>query len=106
MAVFCPKARFPLLLAAILMTGSVARGDPLAAASRQRHDAPALAREIDKEVQRWLDKAKVKASGLSDDAEFLRRIHLDLHGVIPPPEKVVVFLDSTDKDKRAKQIDE
>jgi hypothetical protein len=71
-----------------------------------RLDAPALARFIDQSVQARLDAAGVKASPLSDDAEFLRRAYLDLTGAIPTPEKVVAFLGSPDPDKRAHLIDE
>jgi hypothetical protein len=69
-------------------------------------DAPALARGIDREIQNRLDAAKIEASATADDAEFLRRVYLDLHGVIPPPEKVAAFLDGTDPSKRANLIDE
>jgi hypothetical protein len=65
-----------------------------------------LASIIDKESQVRLDEEKVPVSPLADDAEFLRRVYLDLSGVIPPPDRVVAFLDSTDKNKRAKVIDE
>lgn len=69
-------------------------------------DALALARLIDQEIQRRLAEEKTTASPQSDDAEFLRRVYLDLVGVIPPVEKVTAFLASKDADKRAKVIDE
>lgn len=69
-------------------------------------DARALAGLIDREINRQLEVRKVAASPPADDAEFLRRVYLDMHGVIPPSEKVVAFLDSKDPDKRAKLIDE
>ena len=69
-------------------------------------DALALARLIDREIQEQLDARKLPASGRADDAEFLRRVYLDIHGVIPPADKVVAFLDSKDPNKRAKLIDE
>lgn len=69
-------------------------------------DAAALARLIDQEINKRLQADGVKSSGLCDDAEFIRRAHLDIVGVIPPAAKVVAFLDSKEKDKRAKLIDE
>lgn len=69
-------------------------------------DAAGLARLIDREVQTRLDADGVNASARSDDAEFLRRVYLDLIGVIPPAEKVTEFLDATNPDKRARLIDE
>ncbi len=69
-------------------------------------DAASLARLIDQEVNKRLQVEGAKSSGLCDDAEFIRRAHLDIVGVIPPAAKVTAFLDSKDKDKRIKLIDE
>ena len=69
-------------------------------------DVAALAKLIDQEVNRQLQEQKVNPSAKSDDAEFLRRIYLDLVGVIPTAEKAKEFLDSTDPNKRGKLIDE
>ncbi len=68
--------------------------------------APALAQIIDREIQRRLAEDSVKPSPVADDAEFLRRIYLDLVGVIPPADKVVAFLDSKVADKRARVVEE
>ncbi|MGH7226326.1 MAG: DUF1549 domain-containing protein, partial [Gemmataceae bacterium] len=45
------------------------------------------------------------ASAVSGDAEFLRRIYLDLAGRIPSVEEVRVFLHDASADKRARLID-
>jgi len=65
-----------------------------------------MAQQIDREIQRALDEAKLESSPLADDAEFIRRVSLDIHGVVPSAEKVVAFLDSKDPEKRALLIDE
>jgi hypothetical protein len=78
---------------------------PVPAAGSQI-DAISLAKKVDEETQRLLTAEKMPVSPRSDDAEFLRRVHLDLVGVIPTAEKVKAFLDSTDPGKRAKAIDE
>src|SRR4051812_25149097 len=44
-------------------------------------DAAALARLLDKELRRRLAEEKVEPAPLADDAEFLRRVYLDLVGV-------------------------
>lgn len=67
--------------------------------------AQALAQVIDRHIDQHLVEKKIPRSPLSDDAEFLRRVYLDLHGVIPPTEKVVAFLDSRDVHKRETIID-
>ncbi|MGE3807729.1 MAG: DUF1549 domain-containing protein, partial [Gemmataceae bacterium] len=69
-------------------------------------DAAALARIIDKGIDQQLQAANVQASPQADDAEFLRRVYIDLTGVIPPADKAAAFLDSTDPNKREKLIDE
>ena len=37
-------------------------------------------------------RMKIEPSGICDDAEFVRRIHLDLTGLPPTPEVVKAFL--------------
>jgi YHS domain-containing protein len=85
------------------LTSQPATPAPMAAA---RLDASALARLIDDHIQGRLGDKGVSASPSADDAEFLRRLYLDLHGVIPPADKVVAFLDSSAPDKRARVIEE
>jgi hypothetical protein len=69
-------------------------------------DAMALAKVIDQEINLNLKSAGVPASSLASDAEFYRRVHLDLTGVIPTPDKVLAFLDNKDANKRQKAIDD
>jgi hypothetical protein len=69
-------------------------------------DAAALTNLIDQGIQKQLDGEKLKASPRADDAEFLRRVYLDITGVIPSADKAAAFLSSKDPNKRAKLIDE
>jgi hypothetical protein len=69
-------------------------------------DAVALTGLIDKAIDQRLAEEKVKPSPQADDAEFCRRVYLDLAGHVPPADKGTAFLDSKDADKRAKLIDE
>ena len=69
-------------------------------------DAIALSRYIDQAIDQRLGAEKVKPSPQADDAEFLRRVYLDLAGHIPPADKAAAFLDNNDPNKRAKLIDE
>jgi YHS domain-containing protein len=82
-----------------------AKPRPIPAAS-EKLDVAGLAKLIDTHIDKRLTQKKIPVSPQADDAEFLRRLHLDLHGVIPSADKVVRFLDSRDADKRAKLIEE
>jgi hypothetical protein len=80
---------------------------PSAAASKAaRADAGAIARLIDREIENAIAEENAKPGPIADDAEFLRRVALDLTGVIPSAERAAAFLDSRDPEKRAKLIDE
>ena len=61
---------------------------------------------VDREVFARLRKLNMVPSDLSGDAEFLRRITIDMIGQLPTPEEVRAFLANKDADKRAKKIDE
>jgi len=69
-------------------------------------DALLVAKIIDEQIDQKLAKAKIAPSPISSDEEFLRRVCLDLTGVIPTAEKARAFLDSSDPNKRAILIDE
>lgn len=66
----------------------------------------ALAELIDRQIQARLDAEGMKRVAPADDAEFLRRAYLDLHGVVPTAEQAARFLDRNDEGKRAALIDE
>jgi Protein of unknown function (DUF1549)/Protein of unknown function (DUF1553) len=60
-----------------------------------------LAARIDRRLAARWEAAGVKPAARCDDAEFLRRIHLDLTGKIPPVAEVRRFLADRTADKRA-----
>ena len=53
-----------------------------------------------------VDPSKVTRTPPTNDAAFLRRIHLDLIGLPPTADEVRDFLSDSDPDKREKQIDQ
>jgi hypothetical protein len=65
-----------------------------------------LANLIDKAIDERLKEQRVTPSAPADDAEFLRRVYLDIVGHIPTAEKSAAFLGSKEANKRAKLIDE
>jgi len=62
--------------------------------------------KIDELVVEKLRKLGMVPSGLAGDAEFLRRVSLDITGSLPTPDEITAFLDDKSSDKRAKKIDE
>jgi hypothetical protein len=61
---------------------------------------------IDREISRTWTDAGVNAAAPSDDAEFLRRLSLDVTGVLPAPEEILAFLKDPAPEKRAAKIDQ
>ena len=68
-------------------------------------DATELAKSIDQQIESRLNREGIRAAELTDDAEFVRRNYLDLHGVVPTLEEVKRFLADGDRDKRARLVD-
>lgn len=60
---------------------------------------------IDKHVFDRLQALRVEPSDLADDATFLRRVYLDVCGVLPTVEEARRFLNDKAPDKREKLID-
>lgn len=85
------------LLAFLATLGTVQAAD---------RDSAAITRLVDAALQTHLDAKKVAPAPDASDAEFLRRVSLDIAGVIPSPERVSSFLAATEPDKRAKLIEE
>jgi hypothetical protein len=56
---------------------------------------------VDRVLDSYLTKHKVKTPAPISDAEFARRVHLDLIGLLPTPDALDTFLADKSKDKRA-----
>jgi hypothetical protein len=83
--------RCGLLLAALACVGVVRAQDA------------SLATQIDQLVE---SAAVGPVAPAASDADFLRRVYLDLTGVIPTSDQARAFLADSSPDKRAKLIDE
>ncbi len=90
----------------VLVLAACAGSTPAVTAADPKPEPATITRLIDDAVQKRLDAEKVPASPTASDAEFLRRVSLDIAGVIPSPDRVTAFLDSKEPDKRARMIDE
>ncbi|GIW80252.1 MAG: hypothetical protein KatS3mg105_2059 [Gemmatales bacterium] len=65
----------------------------------------ALRDVIDQEIRSVWQHEELTPPGPADDAAFLRRVYLDLIGIIPSYEETLAFLNDQTKDKRARLID-
>src|SRR3954471_15016755 len=67
---------------------------------------PPEANYIDTLVHAKLKKLRIEPSGLCTDEQFVRRLYLDIIGILPTPEEHARFMVSTLPDKRALLVDE
>lgn len=61
---------------------------------------------IDRHVLGELERQRVAPAPRTTDAEFIRRVSIDISGRIPTQQRVVEFLNDQSADKRAKLVDE
>lgn len=61
---------------------------------------------VDRILDAYLAKNKLKTPGAIADAEFARRVYLDLIGLLPEPEALEKFLADKRKDKRERLVRE
>lgn len=96
-----------LLIAAILTAGTFCSSSLHAEKSKPvvPLDHRALAAKIDEHIAaRWI-QAKTTPAPLADDAEFARRVYLDLAGRIPLTAEIRAFLAETSPDKRERLVE-
>ena len=94
--------RCPIQILLVLTTLAVAGRDCPAGEA----DAAALSELIDQQIEARLTREDLGPADVADDAEFLRRVYLDLHGVVPTAAQAEQFLKDADPAKRARLIDE
>ncbi|HRQ90418.1 MAG TPA: DUF1549 domain-containing protein, partial [Bacteroidia bacterium] len=71
-----------------------------------RLDPTTVAARIDQFVNQKLAAEKVAPNPTTTDEQFVRRVYLEIAGTIPTFNQTLDFLESTDKDKRRKLIDQ
>jgi hypothetical protein len=62
--------------------------------------------KLDEIVVSKLRKAGIVPSGMCTDAEFLRRVSLDVAATLPTPDEIRAFLADKSPDKRARKVEE
>ncbi len=61
---------------------------------------------IDTLIHDKLKKLRIQPSGLCSDEEFIRRVSLDICGIVPTPEQVAAFVADETPNKRSVYIDQ
>jgi hypothetical protein len=89
----------------LLLAGLILGTAPPAACAAEAPDPAALAVRIDEHINRKLKAAGIAPTARAGDAEFLRRVTLDLVGRIPTAHEVHTFVADADPDKRRKVVD-
>lgn len=96
-----------------LMHELSARAEAVAPTRRRVVKAPgsptpslAIANYIDTHIAAKLTSTGVAPAAIASDEEFLRRVSLDLTGIIPDSAAVTAFVADKSSDKRAKKVDE
>ena len=74
---------------------------PAAAAAH----AAAIHGDIDRFINARLLAAEIPPAGLVADTDFIRRVSLDVRGIIPAPAEIEAFLADTRSDRRERLID-
>ncbi len=100
------QAELDARLHALRTAGPAILPGPAASAVIEEAAADALAAKIDKHLATFWAKNNIKPTDSADDAEFLRRVYLDLVGRIPSVPEVRQFLASGDPRKREKKVAE
>lgn len=105
-------ARRPIMLflAIVILCGTgAASGDELRGRSANRStpaDSRAVAAEIDRLILSDLKTAGLTPAERCSDADFLRRVPLDISGQLPSPRDVTIFVLDPDSNKRSVLIDQ
>ncbi len=67
--------------------------------------AAATFNDIDRFVNAKLAEVDVRPAALADDAAFIRRLSLDVRGIIPTAEEITAFVADTSSERRPKLIE-
>lgn len=93
--------RHVLILPALLLACTAMAAEPRTSDA----DVRALTEQIDRHISKGWAEVRAEPAPLADDAEFLRRVYLDLAGRIPTVEEARTFLDDAGPNRRARLVE-
>jgi hypothetical protein len=99
------RARRFLVGALLLLASGVAHAQAPKPPTNGSAAATKLAAKIDERMAKHWNDQKVQPAPLADDAEFMRRVYLDLIGRIPSAGEARQFLSDPSPDKRQRLVD-
>lgn len=91
------RTLFAVVLGALLPTGVFGQ-------ARSFGD-PKISAAIDAEIDAALREAKINPVGPASDAEFVRRVYLDLLGRIPTAEEAIAYLNDKAPDRHRQLVE-
>ncbi|MBX6312955.1 MAG: DUF1553 domain-containing protein [Isosphaeraceae bacterium] len=99
--------RVPGLALAWLGMALLAAGPPRGEESKPPRPANIVAKPayLDSMIQEAWQEAGIKPSPMASDAEYLRRVYLDIVGRIPSVQEAVAFLETKDAHRREKLVE-
>ncbi|MEQ8786083.1 MAG: DUF1549 and DUF1553 domain-containing protein [Pirellulaceae bacterium] len=95
------KFNMPMFVACLFF----GMADVACSAETTRDDVTRVAAVIDEHLAAQWKQERVTPAPIADDAEFLRRVHLDIAGKIPTVSEVRAFLADNSPDKRRRVVD-
>jgi hypothetical protein len=93
-------------LAALLLASGPVSADPPHSPPAPAYDGPGLAKKIDQIIAKTGQQHGMQLAPRADDAEFLRRVSLDIAGRIPSVAETRTFLADKRPDRRERLVDQ
>jgi hypothetical protein len=100
------KRRFAFSETTEIIAARLGGGAPRAARMPETVNYAESGNLVDRHIFGVLRSRNIPPAAITNDYEFLRRVTLDLVGLVPRPEKVTEFVSNGGPAKRAKYIDE
>jgi hypothetical protein len=103
---FSPALALATLFVGIAPGIAIGQGTPAVNSQNFNAESKALAQRLDQIINKRLEQAKIQAGHRAADADFTRRLHLDLTGRIPTLLQIRDYLENDSPNKLEERVDE